>query len=474
MISGGRRDYLYFSGQALQMVLAAVVTPLVTRLIGPSQFGRVAAAMAIMQILVCFEGLGLQVGVQRLHAEGPDGDRHARSLLTLASASAAVFTAALALSASAWSSPLGFGRDTGALRLAVIWGGLSSATIVYQALLRSRDKALPFGIISIVSGLGSQIVGLSLVAVMDGTAANYLLGMVIGQAVSLAICAAVAPPLFDGVLDYRRNFRILGFCLPLIPAQIAFFVLNSSDRLVVQSRLGPTAVGRYSLSYNMAATGATLLMTFNLVWLPAIFSAVGEARSEILEKTRDFMLRMASPTMLGLALGTPAVLLVWAPSTFHPDGLVATTVLVALTTLPALTYTSEYRVLVAAGRTAAVAAATGICAVVNVVLNLWLVPVLGINGSALATLVSYGLLALVAHLFARRVTRLRRVPTRLLAVTVGSALVAAGSAVLPPGGLWFFGRLALGMACLVALLLVLRDGNRQADIGPVAGSLQKL
>jgi O-antigen/teichoic acid export membrane protein len=59
------------------------------------------------------------------------------------------------------------------------------------------------------------------------------------------------------------------------------------------------------------------------------------------------------------------------------------------------------RSLLAIGQTKALAIATAICAVANIILNIALVPWLGLNGSAMATLFSYFLLTVSTRFLIR-------------------------------------------------------------------------
>ena len=86
--------------------------------------------------------------------------------------------------------------------------------------------------------------------------------------------------------------------------------------------------------------------------------------------------------------------------------------------------------LYAAGRTRAVALGVGAAAVLNLALNLALVPVIGITGSALATLVAYAALAVWAGQAAAPL-----VGTRL---PWGAVALVAGAT----GALWALGQLA--------------------------------
>ena len=58
------RDSLYLLFWFLQVLVAALATPVATRLLGPDAFGTWSAANAVMQVLFVLGGLGLAVAVQ--------------------------------------------------------------------------------------------------------------------------------------------------------------------------------------------------------------------------------------------------------------------------------------------------------------------------------------------------------------------------------------------------------------------------
>src|SRR5579884_1486066 len=76
------RDTLYMVMWAVQLGAAALFTPISTRLLGASRFGRVAAAAAVMQVVFAVGNLQLQAAVQRRYEE--EGEEPARQLIALA------------------------------------------------------------------------------------------------------------------------------------------------------------------------------------------------------------------------------------------------------------------------------------------------------------------------------------------------------------------------------------------------------
>src|SRR4051794_22735106 len=85
------RDSLYTVVWAVQLVAAAAVTPLMTRQLDAPNFGRVAAAIAVMQVFFVVSGCGMYLAIQRHYAQ-PDGQGQAAKVMTLSIAVSALVT----------------------------------------------------------------------------------------------------------------------------------------------------------------------------------------------------------------------------------------------------------------------------------------------------------------------------------------------------------------------------------------------
>ena len=142
----------------------------------------------------------------------------------------------------------------------------------------------------------------------------------------------------------------------------------------------------------------------------------------------------------------PIVLRVWAPASYRPDELLLVTAVVVVSAVPYTAGLSATRVLLASSRTRTVAAAAVAASVLNVVLNLWWIPVWGILGAALATYVAYTL----QHVILLLPTRGRPYSnTHAGLVQAVAALVVAVAVVgLPTDVAGLVVRGVLGVACL--------------------------
>ncbi|MCU7723126.1 oligosaccharide flippase family protein [Actinoplanes sp. KI2] len=449
------RDSLYMLMWAVQIICAALLTPITTRVLGLGEFGTVTSANAIMQVLFVFAGLGLQTAVQREYStfENPRGARQ----LVLAALGLTVAVSALAWwTVPLWAGALEMGDDRTALRWAVLWAGSSAITTVSLGLLRSLDKLLMFSVVSFVQSVVAEALALGLVKFYRPTAEAFLSGQVVAQFAAAFLGLAVAPPALLLWRDKHVLDRALRFALPLVPAALSTFVLSVSDRLIVEAQLGAEAVARYQVAYNVASMPMLLLSVLNSAWMPRFFGISDRTeRRRALASSRDALYRLMLPVVTGFACGAPLVLRIWAPSSYHPAKLHFVVSLVLITAIPYAGQLAVTRTLMADGRTGASAMATLAAAVANVGLNLALVPRFGIEGCAFATLAAYAFLYVLLEVIGRR-ARVPRSPRGLQARLAGVAALALGSAWVPESTMTLTLRAIAGAGAGVWFLLVLR------------------
>lgn len=462
-------DSLYTIALAAQLLSAIGITPFLTRVLGPAEFGRFSAELALLWVVVWTSNLGLNVGIMKIYA-GWRGPYASARALSSAIVVVGVLDACLVLTSSVWHGWVGFAHFGAQERLDILWAYLTALTGICLGILRCRDKLMAFAIVSVLQSIVALGCGLLLAEVASRTVSAVILGAIIVQALALGIALGVVRPPVSGVIAVRTFGRALRFSLPLVPQQVAYFVIAGSDRLVVQRDLGTVATGRYQVSYNIGAMAIVLLTFLNQSWLPRVF-AVRDAASlvDLVAASRDGLYRLLIPACLGLAVGGPEALRVWAPASFRTGGLTAVTLIVVLSTVPWSATLANSRLLFSASRTVECAVVAVVAAILNVGLNIILVPHLGIDGSAWATFASYLVLAAGTALMSRRVGRLRRVPVRLIGIAGAALAVGAASYYIPLGGWGLVVRLSLSGIlvgwCVSTFVDLASDGEK---LGPVA------
>jgi O-antigen/teichoic acid export membrane protein len=425
------RDSLYMLTWVAQLLCAALLTPVITRVMGAAQFGGAAAATAVMQILFVVAGLGLSTAIQRQYA-ARGGPAQARTLLTLAIAAAFVVTVLVDATGELWSPYLGFGSYGGAVRLAVVWAGVSAVTYSALALLRSKDRLLAFSSVGLLQSVGAAAASLVLVATVRPTATVFIFGQLLLQVLALAVAFVWVMPGRLRRSDAPLVRAALAYGLPLVPASLGTFVLGAADRFIVQAQLGPVEVARYQIAYNIGSIPLILVSILNAAWLPRIFALEDKRqRPAVLTASRDALYALLIPVVVGLSIGAPLMLRVWAPADYRPDELLLVTAFVIVAVLPYTAGTASTRALLAHGGTRWIAVATLAAGVANVGLNLLLVPAYGLTGAALSTFLAYFAFQRLLYSRLPRAIAARPVSPRLLLALVAAGLAALLAAALP-------------------------------------------
>ena len=447
------RDMIYLGFWAMQIVMAAALTPATTRLMPKSAFGQAAAAVAVMQLLTCLFSFSLYTAVQRAYAQ-EDGEAHARHLVSLA-ISLALLTGAIAYGTGRWWSPLfGLGPFPAPIRYAVLWAVMCAITAPALGLLRSRDQLRGFVAASFAQSIFAQALALGLVVFVAATASSYMLGQLLGEVVTVVIALSIARPQLPRRVHLPVLTDALRFSTALVPAAIAAFLFDASDRIVIHGDLGASAVSRYAVARNIGGFAFVLLTLVSYVWMPRLFAMKNAvARRNVLSTSRDGLHVLAVTFALALAAASPLLLFLWAPPSYHPKTLLLVTALVAACALPVADSMIYEQVLILGNRTRVVAIGAVTVALLNLLLNLLLVPVLGIEGSAGITCFCLVLGAVGWRWIAGAAGPTTRMRPLLLAVIGMAACIA--SAAVPSDGIWLVLRAVVTVAAVLVFFLQL-------------------
>jgi O-antigen/teichoic acid export membrane protein len=449
------RDSLYVLLWGLQLAFAALITPAATRLLTPYSFGRIQAASAVTTVLVAVGSMTLDAAIQRQYPQA-DGRRQARRLVTVAIILAGAMYLIAESTGSLWSPLLRLGSFHGALPYAVAWAALVAITYATLGWLRSHDQLWVFASVALIQSVGSAVLSLALVAFVKASAAEFLLGQVIGQAVAVVVALIAVRPLAVRRRDLPMVASALRYSGALVPATVAAFALAAADRLVIQHDLTSAVVARYSIAYNIGGVPLILIDVLATSWMPRLFVLSGKrARALVLSASRDAIYLLLVPTIIGLSAGAPLVLAAWAPSSYHPSNLLLVVALVSASALPTAGAMAATRGLMLTDKTSMVGWRTVLAAIIAVALTIALVPPLKIYGAAIATFVGFALLHFLLARAAHRVEPLPRPPLSLIVKCFAAVAVAALSTQLPTSAPFTAARAIVTLICLVLFIALL-------------------
>ncbi len=442
------RGLIYGAVLALQPVAMIVVTPLTVRNLSRIQFGRLVTTLTLVQLLAVVLGFGLGAAIQRLHSEDDDSYRKTRGLLGFSLVLALTTTILVDLSGPVWANLLGVGPYGSTLRFGVWAAGLAAMVLLIAQLFRSEDRLGAFVTVMLPFAVGSQLLGLAFILWLHSSASEYLAGMCIGEVVAVAMGILLSRPLITSFSERNIVISGLALALPLVPNGVAYQILNLGDRIVVQHQLGEFAVGRYQLAYNAGAMVVLVLILLNQAWIPKIFAIKDvAARRAVLAELRKEVYLLLIPLIVGASLIAPIVLRILAPPSYQTNDLLLVVSLVAVSAIPFAAFQANTRALTVFSRTRALIWAGPFAAFVNIALNITLVPLWGLNASALATLIGYAVLAWTTGVSSRKVAHLPVMGFRIWWELALASLASLATTVLPVSIPFMVLRLLLAVAC---------------------------
>ena len=435
----------YTAASILSKLIAVALLPLYTRYLSPADYGAAEvmfAAVVSASIVVRF---GLIEALLRFYYQaGEDPDE------VVASSFAALFwvSTVAALIALPFAGPISEALlDRSAPDLArIAIGGLWVLTMVEYllTLFRLEERARAYFVTTIVNVLAAIALTVVLVVGRGEGARGLLLGSYLSGAVVALGLIAINWRSLSLLVDWALLRRMTRFGLPTMPAELSLYALNFVDRIVIVRSLGLAEAGLYSLAVKFAQAVNVLVRGFQLAWPPLAYSIRddGEARRAYAAIVTWFVGGCAF-VVTGMWLFSRWIVRILAAPQFFDSyeaiGLIATGV-----TLYAL-YMVLVVILGRTGRTEFNFPATIAALVANVVLNVVLVPPLGIVGAGLALVASYVVVVGLMYVFTQRLFPVPYEWARLARVVLTSAaLVLLGEFLLPTSG-------ALGLVLRIAL-----------------------
>jgi O-antigen/teichoic acid export membrane protein len=235
-------------------------------------------------------------------------------------------------------------------------------------------------------------------------------------------------------LTWKTLKAMLRFGAPLAVAGIASWIVASSDRFYLQHFFGLDEVGIYAIAVAYASVVGLLTGAFQMAWGPFALSILHESDARLVYgRVLSLYALVGSLAGTALSLFAPIILRVFTTSPYFPAAssipwLVFSNLAIGATYIAVLGTTITKK-------SAPIAGSIIVASVINTALNFLLIPQLGRDGAAIATLLAY-LVQLVYLFYASQ--KLYRIPYRLrdVLVCVGLAgiLIAIDQAFLPPMG----------------------------------------
>lgn len=262
---------------------------------------------------------------------------------------------------------------------------------MFLCYLRGKEFLLKYSIGNIIQSLTIAIFNIIFLIGMKKGIEGYLMAYILAN-----VCTGLYGFWAGKVnlvikkysIDIELSKNMIKYSVVLIPNSFMWWIMNSSDRMMVSAMISVTANGVYAVAYKIPTLLSTITTIFNQAWS---YSAIREDQSEDKEeynnRVYDNLVTIVIVVATGLLIIMKPFLSVYVGKEYYAAWhyvpyLIVGFVFMTLGSFIATSYTvhKDSMGFLISGT---------VGAIINLILNFILIPMMGVSGAAFATCISY-------------------------------------------------------------------------------------
>lgn len=376
---------LFALGNIGTKMISFFLLPLYTNVLSTTQYGTIDLVFTICNVVVPIITFNIGESVMRFSLDKDADHDRIQSI--------GMFVILISLVLGVIGVPAAFLFDTTKsyclyIYLYSVSLGISQIVICN---LRGKELLLDYAISNIIHTITIAIFNILFLLYFRWGVIGYFVAYILSNVITI-IYASVRGKFFNVIRHFSFDkdlfFEMIKYSLVLIPTSFMWWIMNSSDRIMVTAMIGVAANGIYAISYKVPNLLSTFSTIFNQAWS---YSAIKENESldrvEYNNLVYDRMVRILVICTAGLILVMKPFLKIYVSENYYEAWKYTPFLLIGLTFTTLGTFLSTSYTVNKDSKGFLFSGMTG--AGINVLLNALLIPTLGVYGAAIATCISY-------------------------------------------------------------------------------------
>ena len=402
-----RNTAIYGFGQVLLRFVSLLLLPVFTAYLTPAEYG-ISSILGVFTFLVTpVVALGISGALGVVYFESEDAQRRAATIWTsfaLVGTTSSLLAVA-GIAQSGWLASVLFPAARGAydlpylVVLTVLTTAMGVAAQPLLVHLQLRERAPAFVAITVGPAAVSILLSVIFIVFLGRGIAGFVEAGAIAQGLGLLLALALGLSDTPMRIDRAIGVELLRLGLPLIPAFVAIFAMQQSNKYILQIESGLAATGVYTVGYNLGMLMTIPVSGFTSAWFPFFSSFMrrhDEARPLFGRVFTYYVLGFGTVSLL-FFIGARAVVLLATQPAFHtayvavgPSALAQFLIGTHSLLLAGMYFAKEVRYQIVV---------QGAAAVVAIILNLILIARFGVLGAAIALALGFVAMVLFQHLW---------------------------------------------------------------------------
>ncbi|WP_427450038.1 lipopolysaccharide biosynthesis protein [Litorimonas sp. WD9-15] len=402
------RSMLAYLPVNLANVLTSFGTIIIlTRLLAPEEFGIYAIAMITMQFVHMGLFTWMEAAMARFQARAEREDNVASHLTTLYRLAAGTGLIGLTLIMGLlWILPL-----PDRLSFVLIFAlGSTCLQVLFNLGMeahRAAHRIKRYSLTYSTQTLVSFTLGILFILFSPLREASPFVGIIIGLLIVGGLdLLFMRRRMKGGTYDNAKTKTYLAYGMPLCIGLLLSYALNSADVYLIAALMGEASAGEYNAGYNLSNRSLEILFVWvSMAVTPVAVTAMeqeGTDRSrDILKNYGATLMWIAFPAATGIALVSQDAGFILGEGV--REGAVTVMPWIAFAGLinGVMTY-YVHRAFMLSGQTQKYVWALVLPVILNIGLNLVLIPKFGLMGAVWATILCYGIALIIATVLARQ------------------------------------------------------------------------
>ncbi|MFV1982146.1 MAG: lipopolysaccharide biosynthesis protein [Thiohalomonadales bacterium] len=392
----------YSIGSLLVTLAGFISFPILTRLLSQADYGLLSLIGVTLTLLVAIGKLGLQNPIIRFYSDAEsnrDGWNLEKYYTTIILGMLVIGLVIMFLwLVIVYFIPANFWNDEKLRSLFMVTALLVLIRVMDSAfsnIFRARQKSRLLSTYRVIRRYASLVLVVVTLFYISNTLAGLYIATIIVELVSVIILGYLL--LKNRTLKLKLFSpellkAMLIFGIPLVGHELAWVLHNTGDRYLIQWMMGAESLGAYAAAYNLSDYVRIIVIMSLYQALPPIYLKIWSEEGEeptrqFIEKSLHFYIMVALPVLAGISVVGPTLLTILATEKFSAGAVIIPYVIAGMVI-------NGSAVMFGAGlyihkQTKILMLLMLISAIFNIILNIILIPRFGLEGAAIATLISY-------------------------------------------------------------------------------------
>lgn len=404
-LSPTKKTILWFTfATIIQNAILFLVTPLYTRLLSDTEYGIFSVYQSWQQIVSIVAVIALDrcitVGFMKFEKHRSEFLSSVQALMTVC---VAIFTGLICIFPQAATNitnlPVYVVIITGLVALA------NNSLANWNWLQRYNYNYIKLTTVTIATTILTQLTAILAIIFIpsDNKGILFIMAMAVAR---LLIHGLIYISVFiKGKTFYKKEYWHFAskYSIAVVPHALAQIILNSSDRIMIEKLCGFADAAFYGVTYSAAMILNVIVNAISTSVQPWFFHKIKEGDFNSIREQTNKLLLLSAGLSLGVSLFAPEILAILAPESYSAALWVFPSIAASIFFNSAYLYFCNFESYYEKPLYFSIATTTG--AVVNIILNLLLIPIFGFAIAGVTTLICYMLFAVMHYLFAKKICR---------------------------------------------------------------------